>query len=88
MSFAEVCQILVREPFNLSFEQIADLTDYQIAEILFKHPADTPAEKPPDGNNLTHEELFWRVWQRRGLSEEQIAEKWRAESQGNNGSGQ
>lgn len=79
-----VCQILVREPFNLSFEQIADLTDYQISEILFQHPADEPAKNPAEQVYLTPEQLFWRVWQRRGLSEEEIAEKWRAESQGNN----
>lgn len=81
-----MCAVLVREPFNLSFGQIADLTDYQINEILFKHPADEkPAPEP--GESLTYEELFWRVWERRGLTEEQIAEKWRAESQGNPGAG-
>lgn len=79
-----VCQILVREPFNLSFAEIADLTDYQISEILFQHPADEPTRPAAEQVYLTPEQLFWRVWERRGLSEAEIAEKWRAESQGDN----
>jgi hypothetical protein len=77
VTFDEVCQLLVREPFNLGFDEIAELTDYQILEILFKHPSD---EKPqPEGAYQTHEEIFWSVWRRRGLSEDEIAGKWRAE---------
>lgn len=85
MTFDEVCQQLVREPFNMSFEQIADLTDYQIAEILWKHPADEATRSlPPEKNGyMTQEELLRRVWQRRGLSESEIEEKWRAKSQRN-----
>jgi len=77
VTFAQVCQLLVREPFNLSFAQIADLTDYQIRAILFQHPADP---KPaPAGVYRPPEELFERVWRRRGLSDDEIAEKWRAQ---------
>ena len=71
----------MREPFNLSFAQIAELTDYQISEILMKHPADEPAPGP-EAVYLPPEELHYRVWAKRGLSDEEIAEKWRAESQG------
>lgn len=85
MSFDEVCQLLMREPFaGWTFAAIAELTDYQISEILFKHPADEP-ETAPDEAYQTPEEIFRGVWARRGLSDAEVEEKWRAECKGNPG---
>lgn len=54
----------MREPFNMSFEQISGLTDDQIAFILF-HPRDDKdqlavAEKETESNDFG--EVFRKTW--------------------------
>lgn len=79
---------MTREPFNLSFEQIARLTDYQIGDILFQPlPEDKPAKKPVGPDLYAHcleglpednpaKRRFWYVWRVRGIPDEEIAAKW------------
>lgn len=50
MSFAHMCAILVVEPYNLSLEEIAELTDDQLVDIYFR-----PRDK--DGSPLSDSEI-------------------------------
>lgn len=66
----------MREPFHLTIEQIADLTDYQLARIyLRRDPRDSPAHDA--SKQMSYREVYERTWSRRGLTPEQIEEKWR-----------
>ena len=53
--FDEVVSILVKEPFNLTIAQIADLTPYQVRHHYFREkehpPAPRPGEFPSSGEN-------------------------------------
>ncbi len=80
--------LLVREPFNLSLEQIADLTDEQIAYIYF-HPRDDRGHLEPfpeDANRgeqsgVSFADMYARVTRLRepGISDEEISRRLFAE---------
>lgn len=74
--------MLTREPFNLSFEQIADLTDHQIHAVLFQpNPFEERERQRTDpANQMSDREVFERIWARRGLTPEAIAAKWKEEN--------
>jgi hypothetical protein len=61
-----VCSILSKEPFNLSFPQIADLTDYQINDVLFAPPPGQHREDP-NAEHMTLDEAMLRARAHVGL---------------------
>lgn len=74
---------LLREPFNLSLDQVARLTDRQIHHLYF-HPTDAdgrpkpPPRKVPD-RPLTPEEeraLFFGMGASLGIKPEQLQREW------------
>jgi len=62
----------VKEPFNLSMAEIAQLTDYQLLHIYFR-----PDKQPPAREGKPYQQIFYETWRRRGLNQEQIREKWK-----------
>ena len=70
--------MLVKEPFNLSIDQIKKLTPYQVKNLYFRpKTADEPV-----GQYQSAKEIFWKVqrdW--RGLSEEETQKLWIKQSQ-------
>lgn len=64
---------LVKEPFNLSIEEIGRLTPYQVKNIFFRpKEADEPV-----GEFQSEKELFWKVhadW--KGLTEDETQKLW------------
>ncbi len=81
--FADVCAVLVREPFHLRMHEIAALTDEQlIAVYLRADPRDADrrpkvGEIPPGGKVVnSYRDLFWDTWKARGLTDEQIEARW------------
>lgn len=77
MTFAEMCATLVKEPYFLSLDQIADLTDFQLTQIYFR-PSWEEQRRRRLGHLpvLTPQGLFEKVWAARGLTADQIKEKW------------
>lgn len=70
----------MKEPFNLTMDQIADLTDYQLLQIYFRPDPNAPAPPASDGGDVEDpRSIFEKVWARRGLTPEEIAAKWAAE---------
>jgi hypothetical protein len=78
LPFADICAVLVREPFHLSIAQIAELTDEQLLDIYLR--ADPRDDSTPTvnkrGEKLSDFEVFSRVWKRRGWSDEAISKRW------------
>ena len=74
-------QSLSVEPYNLSFDQIANLTDYQIREILCRAERKrTPGSRHGTSTPKQHgsyKAWFWDVWKSRGWTEEQVEGRWR-----------
>jgi hypothetical protein len=74
---------LVNEPFNLSMEQIARLTDRQIFALYFaardKDGAVLPPaqEAAPEGGPVTFEQ-YMQVGRAFGVSDEKLIAEWRA----------
>lgn len=58
----------------MPLDQIANLTDEQIAEICKEKD-----DEPEKSGEVVHsyQNLFYQTWSERGLSDEQIADKWR-----------
>ena len=73
VSFDRLCSVLVRDPFNLTLDEIGHLTPYQVRNIYFY---DEKRDREPE-KRQTYQEIFWAVWKRRGLKESQIEEQWR-----------
>lgn len=70
-----MCTILTREPWNLSIEAIADLTDYQIAAVLLA-PDPLRSSSGREDGGLSYREWYFAAWRRRGLSEAEIQARW------------
>ena len=68
----------MKEPFNLSIDEIKKLTPYQVKNIYFRpKSADEPV-----GEYQSAKELFWKVqkdW--RGLTEEETQKLWTKKNQ-------
>lgn len=74
---AEVFAVLVREPFNLTVEQIGKLTPWQVKHIYFRK------ETKEQGRRVqSHQELFFAAWRQRGWKEKDIWKKWEEEGHG------
>lgn len=80
MSFRDVCRVLVREPFNLTMDQIADLSPAVVAEV-YLYP--DPKKKFEDGFAMggdmvmDYQDRFVKLWKFRGKKDEEIKEKWK-----------
>jgi hypothetical protein len=76
--------VLVREPFNLTLQEIGRLTPYQARNIYFRgeeRDRSQPKRQQP------YRDVFWAVWKRRGLKDHQIELQWQQyqREQGNGG---
>jgi hypothetical protein len=78
VSFEQLCAVLVKEPYNLTLAQIGQLTPYQVRNIYFRSPE---RDQPKPARVQTYREIFWGIWKHRGLTEEQIAERWQRRQQ-------
>lgn len=81
-SFAEVCSVLVKEPYNLSVDEIKKLTPYQVRHVFFREGDDDPASAglpvlPGQSSGPSPREVFYKVWKDRGLSPAEIEIRWR-----------
>lgn len=90
LKFVEIAAELVHN--GLSLKELAGLTDLQICWLYFR-PRDkygrlkrkgrhratkVSAPKTKDWQKQSYEGMYRHVWKERGLSDEQIAEKWQA----------
>lgn len=87
MSFREVCAVLVGEPYCLSMEQIAKLTDYQLYGI-YCYPRDDhgrPLPSHPDPAEVegpvTFEQAFRHGLRQKGYDEAGIEREWQRHQQ-------
>lgn len=62
MTFPQVCSLLVREPFNCSFDQIARMTDEQIEEILFAERDDSGKLVVEEESQDDDDDEAWKNW--------------------------
>ncbi len=81
MPFDKICSLLVQEPYNLSIPEISQLNPYQVRHIFFRPDEDSYSSQGipglPSSNELTHQQLFWRVWKDwRGKTEEETQALW------------
>lgn len=68
-----MCSFLCKE-FHLTAEQIGQLTPYQVKYHYLR-----PDDQDGTGKYIRRKEQFWATWRRRGLSEREIAIRWREE---------
>lgn len=68
-----MCSVLTRDPYFLSIEQIADLTDYQLLQVYFRPQGE---RNGGGGNYEDPREIFRKVWERRGATAAEIAARW------------
>ena len=61
----------MKEPFNLSLGEIAELTDAQLADIYFR-----PERSRAPVVGKPYWEVYRATWEGRGLTPEQIEAKW------------
>lgn len=85
-TFWDAAWMLCRYPFCMSLEEVGELTDEQL-DKLFNDKPPFARPKPGDGGSsqpksATYVEVFWSVWRQRGLSDAEIAAKWRQEGHG------
>lgn len=68
------------EPYNLSLQEIARLTDWQIANLLFCPRDDDrlplPLENEQEAAELSYEDLFRQTWKDRGCNPQEIERCW------------
>lgn len=82
LTFAEVCEILVREPFCMSLAEIADLDPYQVHHIFFRDKskrldrAGAASGAAAPMTPATYEQLFRRTWKARGYADADVDAKW------------
>ena len=71
---SRVFSALVKEPYNLTIEEISNLTPYQVKNIYFRpEEADEPV-----GEYICEKDLFWKVhkdW--KGMTEEETESAWK-----------
>lgn len=54
--FERVCNILMKDPFSMCMDEIAELTDWQIANVCLR--PDPNAETPPGPNDKPAEDFM------------------------------
>jgi hypothetical protein len=80
LSFDEVCAVLVKDPYFLSFDQIARLTDYQLTHILFRPEA--ASGLPAGGTPVSDFYAYWLLLRRSGNDDAEVLRRWALERKG------
>lgn len=68
----------MQEPFNLTLDQIGDLTDYQLLRIYFR-PRKGDKTDRDDEPGQSYRDVYEAVWAARGLTPLQIEALYRRE---------
>jgi hypothetical protein len=80
LSFDDICALLVRDPFRLTEDRIATLTDYQLLYHYFRprdEDGDLARGDQAEGEYATSlESMCKQVWRDRGESDAEIEAHW------------
>ncbi len=73
---------LVKEPFNLSMDAIARLTDYQLEHVYFRPER---GGRPAGASSVSAFYVYWWLLRKSGNDDAEVVRRWHAERPGREG---